>query len=85
MLFKSHLADLQGASVFFKDHEGCVFHTYSAYARGTDMLNVAYHYLDLVSRGRDEADHDFPQYWVLRHDEYGKTFRSWLDPRAYEV
>jgi hypothetical protein len=32
---------------------------------------VAYHYLDLVPKGRDEAGHDFPQFWVRRHDEYG--------------
>jgi predicted dithiol-disulfide oxidoreductase (DUF899 family) len=77
--------ELQGISVFFKDSKGRVFHTYSTYARGIDMLNVAYHYLDLVPKGRDEAGHDFPQFWVRRHDEYGKTFRSWLEPRAYEV
>ncbi|MPZ06514.1 MAG: DUF899 domain-containing protein [Nitrososphaeraceae archaeon] len=75
----------EGVSVFFKDSRGRVFHTYSAYARGIDMLNVAYHYLDLVPKGRDEAGHDFPQFWVRRHDEYGKTFHSWLEPRNYEV
>jgi predicted dithiol-disulfide oxidoreductase (DUF899 family) len=62
----------EGASVFYKDSAGCVFHTYSAYARGIDMLNVAYHYLDLVPKGRDEAGHEFPQFWVRRHDEYDK-------------
>ena len=62
-----------------------MFHTYSTYSRGIDMLNLAYHYLDLVPKGRDEAGHDFPQFWVRRHDEYGRTFHSWLDPRAYEV
>jgi predicted dithiol-disulfide oxidoreductase (DUF899 family) len=36
------------------------------------MLNVAYHYLDLVPKGRDEAGHEFPQFWVRRHDEYDK-------------
>jgi predicted dithiol-disulfide oxidoreductase (DUF899 family) len=72
--------ELQGISVFFKDSKGRVFHTYSTYARGIDLLNVAYHYLDLVPKGRDEAGHDFPQFWVRRHDEYGKTFRSWLVP-----
>lgn len=75
----------EGVSVFFKDSRGRVFHTYSAYARGIDMLNVAYHYLDLVPKGRDEGGHDFPQFWVRRHDEYGKTFHSWLEPRNYEV
>ena len=78
-------AEREGVSVFFKDSGGRVFHTYSAYARGIDMLNAAYHYLDLVPKGRDEAGHNFPQFWVRRHHEYGKTFRSWLDLRAYEV
>jgi predicted dithiol-disulfide oxidoreductase (DUF899 family) len=50
-----------------------VFHTYSAHARGIDMLNTAYHYLDLVPKGRDEAGHEgVPQFWVRRHDEYGR-------------
>ena len=40
----------EGVSVFYKDPAGRVFHTYSAYARGIDMLNVAYHYLDLVPK-----------------------------------
>jgi predicted dithiol-disulfide oxidoreductase (DUF899 family) len=66
----SPTAEREGISVFFKDSRGRVFHTYSAYARGIDMLNVAYHYLDLVPKGRDEAGHDFPQFWVRRHDEY---------------
>ena len=62
----------EGVSVFYKDAAGRIFHTYSAYARGIDMLNVAYHYLDLVPKGRDEAGHEFPQFWVRRHNEYGK-------------
>lgn len=62
----------EGISIFYKDPEGHIFHTYSAYARGIDMLNVAYHYLDLVPKGRDEEDHEFPQFWVRRHDEYTK-------------
>ena len=67
-----HSPEREGVSVFYKDSAGRVFHTYSAYARGIDMLNVAYHYLDLVPKGRDEAGHEFPQFWVRRHDEYGK-------------
>jgi predicted dithiol-disulfide oxidoreductase (DUF899 family) len=77
--------ELQGVSIFFRDAQGRVFHTYSTYSRGIDVLNPAYNYLDLVPKGRDEAGHDFPQFWVRRHDEYGKTFRSWLDSKAYEV
>jgi predicted dithiol-disulfide oxidoreductase (DUF899 family) len=59
----------EGVSVFCKDAAGNVFRTYSAYARGIDMLNTAYHYLDLVPKGRDEGSRG--QYWVRRHDEYG--------------
>jgi predicted dithiol-disulfide oxidoreductase (DUF899 family) len=60
----------EGVSVFYRDQQGQVFHTYSAFARGIDMLNGAYHYLDLVPKGRDEAGHDFPQFWVRHHDRY---------------
>jgi predicted dithiol-disulfide oxidoreductase (DUF899 family) len=62
----------EGVSVFYKDTAGHVFHTYSAYACGIDVLNVAYHYLDLVPKGRDEDGHEFAQFWVRRHDEYRK-------------
>ena len=61
--------DREGLSVFFKDDAGTVFHTYSAYARGIDLVNTAYNYLDLVPRGRDEEG-EFSQYWVRRHDRY---------------
>lgn len=60
-----------GVSVFCKEG-GKVFHTYSAYSRGIDMLNGAYHYIDLVPKGRDEAGQSNPQFWVRRHDEYGR-------------
>ena len=69
------VSDREGVSVFFKGPRGSVFHTYSAYARGIDMLNTAYHYLDLVPKGRDEAGHDFSQFWVRRHDEYDQQAR----------
>jgi len=62
------IADREGMSVFFKDENGDVFHTYSSYARGIDLLNTAYNYLDLVPKGRDEGDRG--QAWVRRHDEY---------------
>jgi predicted dithiol-disulfide oxidoreductase (DUF899 family) len=61
-------SEREGLSVFAKDAAGKLFHTYSAYARGLDMVNVAYHYLDLVPKGRDEGDR--PLSWVRRHDEY---------------
>lgn len=59
-----------GVSVFYKDTEGRIFHTYSCYARGLDMLNTAYHYLDLVPKGRDEAELRFPMAWIRHHDRY---------------
>ena len=60
-----------GISVFYNDGAGQLFHTYSCYSRGVDMLNGAYHYLDLTPKGRDEADQKpHPQAWVRRHDEY---------------
>jgi predicted dithiol-disulfide oxidoreductase (DUF899 family) len=55
-------------SVFCKDAAGRIFHTYSTYARGLDMVNVAYHYLDLVPKGRDEGERGAS--WIRRHDEY---------------
>jgi predicted dithiol-disulfide oxidoreductase (DUF899 family) len=68
------LTEREGISVFYKDAHGAVFHTYSAYARGIDMLNVAYHYLDIVPKGRDEGDRG--PYWVRRHDEYDSAGAS---------
>ena len=64
-------SDREGTSVFCKDADGHVFHTYSTYARGIDMMNTAYHYIDLTPQGRDEGDH--PQSWVRRHDEYDRA------------
>jgi len=63
------MPDREGASVFYKDPTGAVFHTYSCCARGIDMLNNTYHFLDLVPKGRDE-DPGAPQSWVRHHDRY---------------
>lgn len=65
-----HSSEREGVSVFYKDSTGSVFHTYSTYARGIDMLSVDYQYLDLVPKGRDEAGRG--PFWVRRHDEYDK-------------
>jgi predicted dithiol-disulfide oxidoreductase (DUF899 family) len=67
---ETSMTELPGISVFFKDG-GAVFHTYSCYARGLDMMNAAYHYLDLVPKGRDEAGLEYTQAWVRHHDKYG--------------
>jgi predicted dithiol-disulfide oxidoreductase (DUF899 family) len=60
-----------GLSAFYQDPSGAVFHTYSAYARGLDMLVGAYTYLDLAPKGRDEADLPWTMAWVRHHDRYG--------------
>jgi predicted dithiol-disulfide oxidoreductase (DUF899 family) len=62
-------SDREGLSVFYRDGDGAILHTYSTYARGIDMVNTAYNYLDLVPKGRDEGGRG--PFWVKRHDEYG--------------
>jgi predicted dithiol-disulfide oxidoreductase (DUF899 family) len=57
-----------GISVFYRDANARIFHTYSTYARGIDAMSVDYQYLDLVPKGRDENGRG--PYWVRRHDEY---------------
>ena len=61
------MSEAPGISGFLKE-DGRIYHTYSTYARGLDMLNVAYHYMDLVPKGRDEADAGAA--WIRRRDEY---------------
>jgi len=61
--------DAPGVSVFLRDGD-TVFHTYSSFGRGIDMLNTAYHYLDLVPKGRDEEDLPSTMAWVKLHDQY---------------
>ena len=62
--------ELPGLSAFYKDDNGAVFHTYSAYARGLDLLIGAYSYLDLAPKGRDEAALPWTMAWVRHHDRY---------------
>ena len=62
--------ELPGISVFYKNEQGEVFRTYSCYSRGLDMMNSAYHYMDLVPKGRDEADLSYSMSWLRRHDQY---------------
>jgi predicted dithiol-disulfide oxidoreductase (DUF899 family) len=60
-----------GASVFYRDAAGAIFHTYSTYARGLDILIGAYNFLDLVPKGRDEDGLPHSMAWVRHHDRYG--------------
>ncbi|MCP5076179.1 MAG: DUF899 domain-containing protein [Rhodobacteraceae bacterium] len=59
-----------GVSVFCKADDGTIYHTYSCYARGLDMLNSTYQYLDLLPKGRAEEGLSHTMSWVRRHDEY---------------
>jgi predicted dithiol-disulfide oxidoreductase (DUF899 family) len=68
-LLKNAPSDLPGISVFAKDESGAIFRTYSTYGRGLDMMNTAYHYLDLVPKGRDEAGQP-TMAWVKLRDLY---------------
>lgn len=63
-------SEREGVSVFYKDPTGKVFHTYSTYARGIDLVNTAYNYLDLTPKGRNESQGN--QFWIRRHDEYDR-------------
>jgi len=59
----------EGVSAFYKDKKGDIYHTYSSYARGIDLLNTTYNFLDLTAKGRDEHP-DNSQDWVRYHDTY---------------
>ena len=65
--------EMPGISAFLREADGTVFHTYSCYARGLDMMNTAYQYLDLMPRGRDEGSQPAQNAmaWLRRRDEYG--------------
>ena len=62
--------ELPGISTFFRDETGNIFHTYSTYARGLDMMNAAYQYLDLTPLGRHEEGLPYPMDWVRLRDQY---------------
>ena len=67
---KVYGGEMPGISVFIKSKAGEVFRTYSAYARGLDIIVGTYNLLDMAPKGRDEADLPFTMSWVNRHDEY---------------
>lgn len=66
-----------GTSVFYKDSDNSIFHTYSSYARGGEGMLGPYHFLDLVPKGRDEEDL-LPDgmAWVRYHDSYSDKPQS---------
>ncbi len=64
----SNSSDMFGVSVFVKDEDGNIFHTYSTYHRGTELLMGAFNWLDLAPKGRNEDAGVMN--WVRLHDEY---------------
>jgi predicted dithiol-disulfide oxidoreductase (DUF899 family) len=66
---KMDIDEREGVSAFYKDSKGDVYHTYSSYARGIDLLNTTYNFLDLTAKGRDENPEQ-SQDWVRYHDKY---------------
>jgi predicted dithiol-disulfide oxidoreductase (DUF899 family) len=66
---KMEIDELQGVSAFFRDKNGDIYHTYSSYARGIDLMNTTYNFIDLTAKGRDEKP-GAAQNWVRFHDQY---------------
>jgi predicted dithiol-disulfide oxidoreductase (DUF899 family) len=62
--------ELPGASVFYKNAAGDIFHTYSTFARGLDPMVGTYNWLDIAPKGRDEDGLAFSMAWVRHHDKY---------------
>jgi predicted dithiol-disulfide oxidoreductase (DUF899 family) len=63
--------ELPGISVFYKDEAGRVFHTFSAFGRGGELLIGTYNFLDYMPKGRNETGPNFNLMdWVRRHDQY---------------
>lgn len=64
------MSELPGLSVFCRDGEGALYHSYSCYARGLESFLGVYRFLDVVPKGRDEAGLPFGMAWVGLHDSY---------------
>jgi len=62
--------ELPGVSVFVKDDAGNVFHSYSTYGRGVEVMMGTYNMLDLTPKGRDEENQSYTMEWVRHHDRY---------------
>jgi predicted dithiol-disulfide oxidoreductase (DUF899 family) len=79
-----------GLSVFFKDESGDIFHTYSSYARGLDILVGTYNFLDMAPKGRDEEGFAHSMAWVRHHDKYGQGYsvdptQGYVEPAKVEL
>lgn len=76
-MIDNQMDELPGASVFYKDEHGDVYHTYSSYGRGNEEVIGAYMLLDMTPLGRNEnGPHRNLMDWVKRHDQYQAVPRS---------
>lgn len=68
--------ELPGASMFYRDDSGAIYHTYSTYARGGEMFLPVYDWLDVAPKGRNEKENENLSNWVRRHDRYEDDGRT---------
>ena len=64
---------MPGVSVFFRDDDGAIYHTYSSYGRGGEVLLGVYGWLDMAPKGRNETANGNLMDWVKRHDQYASA------------
>ena len=64
---------MPGISVFYKDDAGTIFHTYSTYGRGVEVMMGTYNLLDLTPKGRNEQEVSHKMAWLRHHDRYEST------------
>ena len=79
-----------GLSVFCKDANGDIFHTYSSYGSGLDILVGTYNFLDIAPKGRDEAGLAHSMAWVRHHDKYFQGYsvdptQSYMEPEKVDL
>jgi predicted dithiol-disulfide oxidoreductase (DUF899 family) len=74
-----------GLSAFFKGDAGEVFHTYSTYGRGVEVMMGTYNMLDLTPKGRDELQVEYKMEWVRHHDRYQPAPAAKTEPAAGSV
>lgn len=68
---KMTMEDMHGESMFFKDKDGAIYHTYSSFERAGEEIAATYRFLDLAPLGRNEGPNGNMGKWMKRHDEYG--------------
>jgi predicted dithiol-disulfide oxidoreductase (DUF899 family) len=69
---KLSIEDMHGESMFYKDKDGAIYHTYSSFERAGEEIAATYRYLDLAPLGRNEGPDGNMGKWMRRHDEYAE-------------